>query len=654
MRLATRAQLITVGALIVVTLLLVGFIGANHRDLLRQHLQETLSAQVATNVSAIRTRIEASQHLLRRLAGGPAMHRFLDAGVAKDLTDRFAVLAANHPQILQVRFLDPGGQERLRVDRVAGQARVIPRADLQDKSGRVYVQQALTLAPGEVGLSTLEPNREFGEIQYPLTPTLRLMMSVFDSRGQRVGLLVLNLDGTEILPAARAGETDLRIMRPDGTYLLHPDPDQTFGLERGTGAGARAEFGLTPETLSASPGFLHLAARSAPGAPPALAAYQWVSLGETASQRWLVMASVPESQLAALLRRDFLTLAGTAGLIAALACALIWAALNRIARRLDRITEAARSISAGDRGVTVTTEGDDELAILGKAFNGMTRDLEVALEREQRARADLEDTNTELQRSNADLESFARAAAHDLKTPLRALRILPTFIEEDTPDLGPDLCDHLHEITNQAERLEDLVDGLLRYSLLGRDRIMPESFAPGDVVDRVLQTCTLPEGFTLRQEIDLAVIHCVMVEFEIALRNMLQNAIRHHDRRTGSLVIRVTRDDSLFRIEVQDDGPGIPDSMKPKVLLPLRTGKTREQGGGTGLGLAFIAKIADRRGGQLELLDAPGRGLIVRLTLPVTPPGDKPADRRDGLPAAPPSALSERAAARRPTAGRLH
>ena len=129
--------------------------------------------------------------------------------------------------------------------------------------------------------------------------------------------------------------------------------------------------------------------------------------GETASQSWLVVASVPESLLAALLRRDFLTLAGTAGLIAALACALIWAALNRIARRLDRITEAARSISAGDRGVTVTTEGDDELAILGKAFNGMTRDLEIALEREQRARADLEDTNTELQRSNADLESFA-------------------------------------------------------------------------------------------------------------------------------------------------------------------------------------------------------------------------------------------------------
>ena len=150
---------------------------------------------------------------------------------------------------------------------------------------------------------------------------------------------------------------------------------------------------------------------------------------------------------------------------------------------------------------------------------------------------------------------------------------------------------------------------------------MPESFAPGDVVDQVLQTCALPEGFTLRQEIDLAVIHCVMVEFEIALRNMLQNAIRHHDRRTGTLVIRVTRDDSLFRIEVQDDGPGIPDTMKPKVLLPLRTGKTREQGGGTGLGLAFIAKIADRRGGQLELLDAPERGLIVRLTLPVPPPG---------------------------------
>ncbi|MBY5973103.1 sensor histidine kinase [Ferrimonas balearica] len=654
MRLATRAQLITVGALIVVTLILVGIIGANHRDLLRQHLEESLAAEVTAKVSAIRTRIDASQHLLRRLAGGPAMHRFLDEGAAEDLTDRFAVLAANHPQILQVRFIDLGGQERLRVDRVAGQARVIPEANLQDKSGRAYVEQALTLAPGEVGLSALEPNREFGKIQYPLTPTLRLMMSVFDSRGQRVGLLVLNLDGSKILPAAHVGETELRIMRPDGTYLLHPDPAQTFGLERGTGADARAEFDLVPATLSAAPGFLRLEPSGPRRAAPALAAYQWVSLGEATRQRWLVMASVPENLLATLVRRDFLTLAGTAGLIAALACALIWAVLNRVARRLDHITQAARSISAGDRGVTVATQGDDELAILGQAFNGMTRDLETALAMEQKARAELEDTNTELQRSNADLESFARAAAHDLKTPLRALRILPTFIEEDAPDLGPELCDHLHEITNQAERLEDLVDGLLKYSLLGRERSLPESFAPGEVIDRVLRTCTLPEGFTLRQEIDLAVIHCVMVEFEIALRNMLQNAIRHHDRRTGTLVIRVTRDDRLFRIEVQDDGPGIPDAMKPKVLLPLRTGKSQEKGGGTGLGLAFIAKIADRRGGEVELLDAPGRGLIVRLSLPATPSEDRPTERRDGLPAAPPPALSDKAAPRRPAAGRLH
>ncbi|MGI3166294.1 sensor histidine kinase [Pseudooceanicola sp. 200-1SW] len=617
MGLAGRAQRITLLSLFVVTTLLVALISSNHRKLLRQHLVETLASQASTQISRIRTRIDASEQLLRGLAGGPAMQHFLATGDPDVMARRLTALVANQPQIMQARLLTPEGREQLRVDRLRGAARLVPAADLQDKSGRDYVRLAQGLPPGAVALTALEPNREHGAIEYPLRPTIRVLMSVFDLQGQRAALLVLNLDGRLLLPPARIGETELRLLTAEGNYLLHPDPTQTFGLDLQSGAGPGAEYNLSLHRLSARTGDLSLPPDAEGGRSGALAAYQWTDLGPNPALRWLILASLPESHLNQLLYRDILTLAGTAGLLAALAGLLIWYALQRVARRLEIITRAARDITAGRRDVQVVTVGDDEVALLGLAFNGMTRELEQALTQEQRARAELEDTNLELQRSNADLESFARAAAHDLKTPLRALRILPTFIEEDVADLGPPLSQHLHELKTQSERLEDLVDGLLRYSLLGKENSSPEAFDPLPVIERVLRTCDPPPGIALQLDVGLPLIHCVPVEFEIALRNLVQNAIRHHDRDRGLIVVRLARAGAAFRIEVQDDGPGVADAMKAKVLLPLRTGKSKDSGGGTGLGLAFVAKIADRRGGTVELLDAPGRGLIVRLTLPL-------------------------------------
>ena len=102
---------------------------------------------------------------------------------------------------------------------------------------------------------------------------------------------------------------------------------------------------------------------------------------------------------------------------------------------------------------------------------------------------------------------------------------------------------------------------------------------------------------------------------------------------TGVIRIRAVRDDGMIRVDVIDNGKGLPRENRQRLLEPYMT--TREKG--TGLGLAIVKKIAEDHGGRLELHDAPGdfhggRGAMVSIFLPATDGKDLPAP--DGAAAA--------------------
>ena len=83
-------------------------------------------------------------------------------------------------------------------------------------------------------------------------------------------------------------------------------------------------------------------------------------------------------------------------------------------------------------------------------------------------------------------------------------------------------------------------------------------------------------------------------EFEIMLRNLVQNAVKHHDREAGLIEVRVAEEGDLLVIEVTDDGPGVAPEERSKIFQPLYAGKSWDDGGGSGLGLAFVDRIAQR------------------------------------------------------------
>lgn len=159
--------------------------------------------------------------------------------------------------------------------------------------------------------------------------------------------------------------------------------------------------------------------------------------------------------------------------------------------------------------------------------------MEIMLEQRVHERTE------ELERSNRELDQFAYVASHDLKAPLRGIDTLSGFVLEDTVGLLPEASQrHLVQIRSRISRMEALLDDLLAYSRAGRQRYAPERFALGELVHEAVELSAAPEGFVVEVVEPMPTLVGERVPLETVLRNIIGNAIKHHDQpQTGRVVI---------------------------------------------------------------------------------------------------------------------
>lgn len=139
------------------------------------------------------------------------------------LAERFMSLARFHPQYQQVRFIDASGMERIRVNSVSGKVWRVAENGLQDKSGRDYFQEAAKLPDESLRLSRLDLNIEHGQIERPLNPMLRFSVPVHSSRGQLLGVIVINYGVAPLLDrlfnAADSSGPRMMLLNAQGAWL---------------------------------------------------------------------------------------------------------------------------------------------------------------------------------------------------------------------------------------------------------------------------------------------------------------------------------------------------------------------------------------------------------------------------------------------------
>ena len=240
----------------------------------------------------------------------------------------------------------------------------------------------------------------------------------------------------------------------------------------------------------------------------------------------------------------------------------------------------------------------------------------------EESRRQLADRATELQLANERLEAFTRVAAHDLKSPAASAATLLDWIVDDLTSAKADPPESVWQTIEQARgllrRQVVLIDDLLDYARAATQGGTAVRVAPGERIPKVLDLIDVPAGFHVAVEGDLAEIGVDLAAFDLVIRNLMSNAIKHHDRDTGHILIRSETHADTVLFEVIDDGPGVPEGFEERVFEPFFKLRSHEEVAGSGLGLAMLRATVSAWGGEISLRPrTPGRGTVVRFTAPL-------------------------------------
>ncbi len=241
----------------------------------------------------------------------------------------------------------------------------------------------------------------------------------------------------------------------------------------------------------------------------------------------------------------------------------------------------------------VRAAGGNIIAI-SKIARDITERLQLQLAGDAAARG-LRDKNQQLERSNRDLEDFAYVASHDLKTPLGGIKCTALCLEEDLHDQLSDDSQKLFRLMrSRINRMETLLDDLLAYSRLGRTDAGVSETSLADIFASIIELLNPPAHIRVRVQGQLPTIVTASAQLEQVLRNLISNAIKHHDKPSGEVVLSAERVGDYVEFVVRDDGPGILPKYHDKIFQLFQTLKRRDEVEGSGMGLAIVKKLVER------------------------------------------------------------
>lgn len=212
-----------------------------------------------------------------------------------------------------------------------------------------------------------------------------------------------------------------------------------------------------------------------------------------------------------------------------------------------------------------------------------------------------------IRRLIADRTQMLAAISHDLRNPITTLRLRSEFVEDDA----------LREkIVADLDEMEEMVSATLAFM---RDDFHEEEARVTDIATILETVCDMLSdlGKDVRCEVSAAPLRCRPLSLKRAFRNLIDNAVKHGRR----VEVRLSAEASHYRVEVTDDGPGLPDSELEAVFAPFyRRDQARSRHtGGFGLGLTVARAIIRSHGGDVALGNRREGGLEATVTLPRTP-----------------------------------
>jgi PAS domain S-box-containing protein len=237
-------------------------------------------------------------------------------------------------------------------------------------------------------------------------------------------------------------------------------------------------------------------------------------------------------------------------------------------------------------------------------------------------------SNLLLAERNSDLDQFAYVASHDLKAPLRAIANLSEWIEEDLDgNLSEEIQAQMRLLRERVHRMDDLLNGLLEYSRVGRVSSQIEIIDVGQMLNEIIETLNPPPHFKFEIS-PMPKFQARRMLLKQVFTNLIDNAVKHYPKNCskdsanqkdspnefGSIKISVIDRGDRFRFAVTDNGKGIDPKFHDKIFVVFQTLDARDTLESTGIGLAIVKKIVETEGGQIDLDSQLGHGATFSFT----------------------------------------
>jgi signal transduction histidine kinase len=414
---------------------------------------------------------------------------------------------------------------------------------------------------------------------------------------ERDAFALASLVGNRVPPhgardIASVGALARSYARDTGTRVVVVGADGRALVDTASSRAGERSFGSRPEFAAALRGIVAQGSRPSRTLGQTLL-FVAVPIASGGRVRGAVRVSYPTATADARTRRAWETL-GAVGAVVLLIAVVLGVVLARIVRRpLESLESAATAFGAGDLTVRSEVAGPPETRALATAFNRMASRLDELIRAQQ---------------------SFAADAAHELRTPLQALRLRLENLEGEVAAGG---SGDLEAALAETLRLSRVVTGLLEVAR-AEDAEQPDvavELAPlvARRIERWQQAAT-DAGVVLASSVppDLRV-RAAGERVEQVLDNLLANAVAASPR-GGAIEVAARADGAQVELRVSDGGPGLSAEAKAHAFDRFWRGEGSE--GGSGLGLAIVRRLVERDGGSVELDDAPGGGLVAIVRLP--------------------------------------
>jgi signal transduction histidine kinase len=283
---------------------------------------------------------------------------------------------------------------------------------------------------------------------------------------------------------------------------------------------------------------------------------------------------------------------------------LVYFISSTFTRPLKTLVAGVRALEHGDYTYPLSAQGNDEVAEVSSAFEGM--------------RTSLRSTQQELMDAErlATIGRMASSISHDLRHSLASILANSEFLCEI--DLKASQREELYqEVRAAVDRMNDLIESLLEFSRT-RESLRPSFASATRIVERAIHAVKAHPAY---QEVNIEVASAGACEgwfdsgkLERAFQNLILNSCEAISRHPGSIQIEMHSADEILEILVSDNGTGISPTILPKLFEPFVSfGKQN----GTGMGLTVVQKIVQDHGGDIVVQSTSPQGTVFRLRLPL-------------------------------------